>query len=139
MRLGLPLGFLLLAASLAPAPGLAGPFAGAALCRPGAAGGCAAPGRDVALVERVDWFDDLFGINLPPGSWRDSCRKARVDGHFLTAECRKKSGSYRDVTFDLRGCNGDIGNDNGKLFCERERRGEQNGNKTIQPPFAGKD
>jgi hypothetical protein len=138
MRLGSLFGFLLLsAAGLMPTPSLAGPFAGAAPCGPDAVRGCPSEGR--RLAEPVDWFDDLFGIELPPGSWRDSCRKARVEGHFLTAECRRKSGSYRDVTFDLRRCSGDIGNDNGKLFCERERRGEQNQDKTTQPPFAGKD
>jgi len=81
-----------------------------------------APASDSIL--RVDWFDDLFGISLPPGSWRDSCRKARVDGHYLNAECRRKSGVWKDASFDLRRCAGDIANDNGKLICDREKRGE---------------
>lgn len=102
-------------------------------------GSCAGAGRARGLTEPVDWFDDLFGLSLPDGSWRDSCRKARVGGHFLTAECPKKNGGYRDASFDLRGCGGDIANDNGKLVCERRPRGEGANGKTVQPPFAGKD
>ena len=122
-------------AALAIASPRAAPFAGAPACAPGASG-CAA---DAARFQPVDWFDDLFGFSLPPGPWRDSCRKGRVDGHYLSAECKRKSGAYRNTVFDLRKCDGDIGYDGGRLFCARGSRGEGdniNPNKPIDP---GKD
>jgi CVNH domain len=140
MRLRLLFGCLVLSAMAnAGSPGMAAPFVAATLCGARASGDCAAA-ADPGSILPADWFDDLFGIKLPGGSWRDSCRHARVDGHFLNAECRKNNGAYRKDSFDLRGCGGDIAADNGKLFCERQRRNDAGGgDQGVKPPFAGKE
>jgi CVNH domain len=139
MRLRLLLGCLALSAALdAPSPAMAAPFVAATICG-AAADGCAAA-FDRREFLPADWLDDLLGIDLPDGSWRDSCRKARVQGHYLTAECRRKNGRYKDATFDLRGCGGEVGNNDGKLFCERQRRDDSGANdQGVKPPFAGKE
>jgi hypothetical protein len=126
MRRPLVLASLLLALALVASPAHAAPLGGVL------------PPADGPLL-RVDWFDDLFGISLPPGSWRDSCRKARVDGHFLNAECRRKSGGWKETSFDLRRCAGDIANDNGKLICDREARGEGESEQKPRGVDPGKD
>jgi hypothetical protein len=130
------LGFatLIVATGFAVAPAAAGPLAKPPACAAATGSGCTAPG-----LLRADWLDDLFGLSLPPGSWRDSCRKARVDGHFLIAECRRKSGAYRNTTFDLRNCGGDIAYENGKFFCARGERGAGEGAGPNKPVDPGKD
>lgn len=123
------------AAALAAASSRAAPLVGAPACV-GTAPACVA--GDTRLLP-VDWFEDLFGISLPPGPWRDNCRKGRVDGHYLNAECKRKSGAYRNTTFDLRKCDGDIGYDGGKLFCARGSRGEGDEVDPNKPVDPGKD
>jgi hypothetical protein len=68
------------------------------------------------------------GPNLgepPQGSYRGSCRDARlaqgaggtVD---LLASCKTRSGRFVDATLpNVRGCKGDIGNNDGQLVCAR--------------------
>jgi hypothetical protein len=68
------------------------------------------------------------GPNLgepPQGSYRGSCGDARlaqgpggtVD---LLASCKTRSGRFVDATLpNVRGCKGDIGNNDGQLVCAR--------------------
>lgn len=137
MWLRIALGCSLLLAASGATPVHAGPVHAPSPCAQAASGPCV--GAEPGLIRPADWWDDLFGLSLPSGSWRDSCRKARVEGHFLTAECRRKNGSYRDASFDLRRCGGgDLENDNGKFVCGRQARGEGGENKTGEP-LGGKD
>jgi hypothetical protein len=66
----------------------------------------------------------------PSGSYRDTCRSVREDGSrrdpVLSAQCRDERGRYRQTTLRYRGCEGDIGNDNGRLVCAG-RNGSGNG------------
>ncbi len=56
--------------------------------------------------------------SMPGGSWRNSCRRARIEGDTLWAECRANNGDWRGSRVNLRGCN-DLNNCNGKLRCGR--------------------
>lgn len=54
---------------------------------------------------------------LPPGSYRESCRDASLDGRRLSARCRRKNGEWRDTQLDTRTCRSPISNDDGRLTC----------------------
>lgn len=56
--------------------------------------------------------------SMPGGSWQSSCRRARIEGDTLWAECRANNGDWRGSRVNLRGCN-DLNNCNGKLRCGR--------------------
>lgn len=62
--------------------------------------------------------------SLPGGSWQASCRNSYVRGNVLTASCRADNGSYRRSSYNLGNCRGgQLGNSNGRLFCESSRNG----------------
>ena len=61
--------------------------------------------------------DDGGGYDLPGGSWRHSCRNARISGWTLSAECRDLGGYWRRTSIDLRRCDGDVSNRRGQLVC----------------------
>jgi hypothetical protein len=61
--------------------------------------------------------DDDDGYDMPGGSWRSSCRNARIYGSVLYAQCRDRLGFWRDTSLDLRNCEGDVRNSNGRLVC----------------------
>jgi CVNH domain len=55
---------------------------------------------------------------VPVGSYRSSCRKARVFQGSLYAECTDDSGSYRSSFLnEYHLCSGDVSNNNGYLRC----------------------
>lgn len=63
------------------------------------------------------------GRDLPGGSWQGSCQNAFVRGNVLIASCRANNGSYQRTRFDLGNCRGgQLGNNNGRLFCESGSR-----------------
>lgn len=67
------------------------------------------------------------GRSLPSGSWQSSCQNAHVRGNVVTARCRADSGSYQRTSFNLSNCRGgQLGNSNGRLFCESSRGGRNN-------------
>jgi hypothetical protein len=53
---------------------------------------------------------------MPGGSWRNTCRRARIEGDTLWAECRASNGDWRGSRVNLRGCN-NLNNCNGRLNC----------------------
>jgi hypothetical protein len=55
--------------------------------------------------------------HLPDGDWRYSCRKARIYGFVLYAECRTRFGQWRETSLDLRGCDDEVSNVGGRLVC----------------------
>jgi hypothetical protein len=56
--------------------------------------------------------------DLPAGSWRNSCRNARMNGDVVHANCNTGSG-YSATWFAMRQCpSWALGNRNGSLFCE---------------------
>lgn len=62
--------------------------------------------------------------NLPGGSWQGSCQRGYVRGNMLIASCRADNGSYQRTRFNLTSCpGGQLGNSNGRLFCESSNRG----------------
>ncbi|MBU1274968.1 MAG: CVNH domain-containing protein [Proteobacteria bacterium] len=63
---------------------------------------------------------------MPGGNWRSSCRRERIEGDTLWAECRAKNGDWRGSRVNLRGC-GNVNNCNGRLHC-----GPCNQNQTIR-------
>ncbi len=65
--------------------------------------------------------------NLPGGSWQGSCQNGYVRGDVLTARCRADGGSYHRTSFNLSSCpGGQLGNSNGRLFCENSRNDRDN-------------
>lgn len=60
-------------------------------------------------------FDEDY--ELPSGPWRQSCRNARINGSVLRAQCRDASGFWRDTSLDLRQCDRNVWNQNGRLAC----------------------
>lgn len=66
---------------------------------------------------RDDDDNDDDDYDLPGGSWRSSCRNARIYGSMLHAQCRDYVGAWRDTSLDLRNCEGDVRNNNGRLSC----------------------
>lgn len=74
---------------------------------------------DIANVNgmlRCRFGDDDNG-ELPDGSWRSSCRNARVVGSILYAQCRNRYGEWRNTSLDLRNCERDVRNVDGRLVC----------------------
>jgi len=61
------------------------------------------------------------GRDLPQGPWRDSCRNARMRGDELLAECKNRHGDWVQSWLNLRSCNRQVSNDNGRLICGRVR------------------
>jgi hypothetical protein len=61
--------------------------------------------------------DDDGGYDLPDGNWRLSCRKARIYGSVLYAECRDRDAAWRETSLDLANCDGDVENRGGRLVC----------------------
>ena len=54
---------------------------------------------------------------LPHGSYLGSCSHIVMQGPRLSADCRRRDGSWRRTVLDVRRCSGDIGNRNGHLTC----------------------
>lgn len=57
------------------------------------------------------------GWNLPGGSWRQSCRYGVMRGSYLSAQCTDRDGRWTSSSVDVRGCRGDISNEDGRLYC----------------------
>ena len=57
------------------------------------------------------------GRDLPQGSWRDSCRRGRMKGNTLLAECKNSHGDWVQSWLDVSRCRGQVGNDDGRLVC----------------------
>jgi hypothetical protein len=57
---------------------------------------------------------------LPRGSYLLSCPEAGVYRGRLSAVCRRRNGSFQQSFLaDVARCVGDIGNNNGRLVCNR--------------------
>ncbi|MCF8035073.1 MAG: CVNH domain-containing protein [Desulfarculaceae bacterium] len=54
---------------------------------------------------------------LPQGSWQNSCRRARMKGNTLLAECKNSHGDWVQSWLDVSHCSRQVGNDNGRLVC----------------------
>lgn len=61
--------------------------------------------------------DDDDGYDLPGGSWRSSCRNARLYGSVMTAECRDRLNVWRQTSLDIRNCDDEVVNRGGRLQC----------------------
>ncbi|MFO1056993.1 MAG: CVNH domain-containing protein [Dongiaceae bacterium] len=69
-----------------------------------------------------------YNGSMPPGSWSQSCRNARMKNGELRADCQRMDGSTRQSSIDPSRCQGNaVANDNGNLVCER------NGNNGRMP------
>ena len=66
---------------------------------------------------RHDDDDDDDDHDLPGGSWSQSCRNARIYGSVLYAQCRDRLNFWRETSLDLRNCDGEVRNNNGRLVC----------------------
>lgn len=66
-------------------------------------------------------------VRLPGGSWRASCRNARLYGYVLYAECRDFFRNWRATSLDLRRCSGNVSNVRGRLVCGSGSSGPSGG------------
>lgn len=57
------------------------------------------------------------GSWTPAGSYQQTCRDIRVNGDTLTASCPDNRNRWNYSTVRYRECQGDIGNNNGRLMC----------------------
>jgi hypothetical protein len=56
----------------------------------------------------------------PPGTYLRSCRDISMRNDSLTATCRTRDGNWQRTRLNrVRGCVGDIGNNDGQLICDR--------------------
>ena len=62
-----------------------------------------------------------FAQRIPPGTYQQSCKNIRVRGQQLIANCSAPNGQRIRSSIPL-GCRGDIGNVNGYLRCNGDRR-----------------
>lgn len=82
-------------------------------------GGCAAIAGAAMLL--------LLGAlpahaQAPGGTYLQSCTNIRASGDRVSADCRRRDGSWdRTALHDLGSCVGDIGNRNGRLTCSRHQ------------------
>src|SRR6185369_1377603 len=145
-RLGLGLGAMLLLLALAPQTASAAPnppFGSYLLsCKnprvQGLIGGSGAnlvancrtnDGRYVMSMLPVDCDGDIANINgqltcqgatiqIPAGSYQQSCNGAYMTGPVLRAKCRDQSGRMVQAELNVLGCRQDIANMNGYLTCQ---------------------
>lgn len=74
-------------------------------------------GRDIANIDG-HLSCTVGGGAVPEGSYKQSCRNARVVLGILNAECRDGRGAWNRTSIDPRNCSGrDIANLNGRLSC----------------------
>jgi CVNH domain len=67
---------------------------------------------------------------LPSGSYQQTCRNISLNGNVLECECRKGDGNWIHTRLNIKRCEGEIWNDNGKLKCQKQKRNKkQKGNK----------
>lgn len=57
-------------------------------------------------------------VELPRGSYRDSCRNAAIAGIYLSAQCAAGDGGLNFTSIPYRNCRGDIFNRDGDLACD---------------------
>ncbi|MFT3810471.1 MAG: CVNH domain-containing protein [Micropepsaceae bacterium] len=57
-------------------------------------------------------------VDIPRGSYRDSCRNAAIAGIYLSAECAASGGAVNFTSIPYRQCQGDIFNSDGDLACD---------------------
>jgi hypothetical protein len=58
-------------------------------------------------------------VAQPAGSYLATCTQVGQRGPTLFAVCQTRQGFFVQSQLDLRGCVGDISNQNGQLFCRR--------------------
>ncbi len=60
---------------------------------------------------------EAVGLELPPGSYRETCRNGVASLEYLTAECLNAAGVYVPAGIAWRQCQGDLANQDGVLVC----------------------
>lgn len=57
-------------------------------------------------------------VNIPPGSYRETCESITLQGGFLTASCQDIDGHWHQANLDMGRCpGGPVANNNGALVC----------------------
>ena len=71
-----------------------------------------------AIIAGLSWISVAQAQGVPPGSYRQSCGDARIEGGALVATCRTAHGTMQRTALPaVNRCSGDIGNINGVLNC----------------------
>jgi hypothetical protein len=71
-----------------------------------------------ATIAGLSWISAAQAQGVPPGSYRQSCSDARIEGGALVATCRTAHGAMQRTALPaVNRCAGDIGNNNGVLQC----------------------
>jgi hypothetical protein len=70
-----------------------------------------------AIIAGLSWASAAEAQGVPPGSYRQTCSDARLEGGALVATCRAANGAGQRTALAVNRCVGDIGNNNGVLNC----------------------
>ena len=71
-----------------------------------------------AMIAGLSWIAAAEAQGVPPGSYRQSCSDARIEGGALVVTCRTAHGTMQRTALPaVNRCAGDIGNNNGVLNC----------------------
>jgi Beta/Gamma crystallin/CVNH domain len=78
--------------------------------------------NDHGMLRCVREEDDDADYDLPGGDWRGTCREILVSRWILSARCMDQRGQWRRTSIDLRDCDGNVTNWQGRLVCSRENK-----------------
>lgn len=60
-------------------------------------------------------------IQMPSGSYRETCRNIRMVGDELSAQCKNSRGEWPDARLrDANRCQGSVANEDGQLVCHKD-------------------
>jgi hypothetical protein len=74
------------------------------------------------LLAGAVYIQPAHAQSAPQGSYLDSCRHIGMEGDRLFADCRRMDGGWQRTVLDVDRCVGDIGNQDGRLTCNRGAR-----------------
>jgi CVNH domain len=74
------------------------------------------------LLAGAVYIQPAHAQSAPQGSYLDSCRHIGMEGDRLFADCRRVDGGWQRTVLDVDRCVGDIGNQDGRLTCNRGPR-----------------
>ncbi|GJD19177.1 hypothetical protein RIVM261_041330 [Rivularia sp. IAM M-261] len=78
---------------------------------------CSSVLGSLAVVLGIAAFFYYFTSQLPPGTYRATCKNISVNNNILTATCRDLRGKYKTSSLDYKGCTYGIENIDGTLQC----------------------
>ena len=76
----------------------------------------------LALILGLAHVPLAHALDQPEGSYRKTCKDARVHGWTLEAQCKRRDGSLALSMINFRKCESPIENNDGRLTCKQSNR-----------------